>query len=234
MVKLNPAVAIFKYQAPRTNLVVGNPYLWLRFHDSSGTTLADSSGNGRNQTISGTITNFWKTGKIGSCGYFQAAATNKVSMPGNYFPINGTWCCWIKTEWSTLPTGNSRFFNTDDSRGTNYEHISSYSGVLYWVVANGSTSSYPNIGVLSSYDNQWIHICWTWNYDGANTNVRGYLNGSNVSGSNKTISGTLIVPNVSVDIGFWNGYFNGYIEDFLLYDSTLTDEQIALIYEFQS
>lgn len=234
---MNRAIAIFKYQAPRTNLVVGNPYLWLRFHDSSGTALADSSGNGRNQTIDGTITDFWKTGKIGSCGNFQASATNKVSMPGNYFPVNGTWCCWVKNEWSTLSAAASRFFNSDDSRGTNYEHrtyLSSSKNFL-WFVSNGDGSIYSNIGVLTSYDNQWIHVAWTWNYDGANTNIRGYLNGSNISGSNKTISGTIIVPNISLDIGVWdNAYFNGYIEDFLLYDSTLTDEQIALIYEFQS
>lgn len=233
---MNPSVAIFKYQAPRTNLVVGNPYLWLRFNDSSGTTLADSSGNGRNQTISGTITDFWKTGKIGSCGYFQAAETNKVSMSGNYFPINGTWCCWVKTEWSALVGGKTRLFNTDDSKGTNYEHRCYYSGTaFFWAIANGSSIVSSNIGGLNVYDNQWVHIGWSWNYDSVNTSVRGYVNGSNIVGSNISIAGTLIVPNISLDIGFWNGgYFDGYIDDFLLYDSTLTDEQIALIYDFQS
>lgn len=154
-------------------------------------------------------------------------------MPGNYFSTNGTWCCWVKTEWSTLPALNSRLFNTNDSRGNNYKHRSYVaSETLLWYVANGSGIVGSSIGNLSSYDNQWIHICWTWSYDSVNTNVRGYLNGSNIIGSNVSISGTLIVPNVSLDIAYWNTtYFDGYIDDFMFFQRCLSDQEMLELYQ---
>lgn len=209
------------------------PYLWFKLNSSSGSNIFDDSGNARDQTLDGSSANFWKAGKYGNCGYFQAAATNKVSMPVNYFPINGTWCCWVKNEWSTLPAVNSRIFNTDDSRGTNYMHRGYiFSGALVWYVANGSTKINSSIGSLNVYDNQWIHIGWSWNYDSVNTNVRGYVNGSNIVGSNGSIPGTLIIPNVSLDIGFWGGgYFNGYMDDFLFFERCLSDSEMKTIHE---
>jgi len=215
-----------------------DPYLWLKFDTGSGTALADSSGNSRNQTLVGSEAAFWVTGKdsIGYAGSFDASVPNYVSLPIAYFDgTKGTWACWVKSDWTNAPTSSARIVSTNHSGGSNYQHRN-YWNTSTWSysfsVGNGSGLYTSYIGDMRPYDNKWVHIAWTWNYPGSgNTTIKGYLNGVNITGSNGTITGPLSNPDFNFFIGRWGGsYLTGSLDDFSFFQRTLDADDIYLLY----
>lgn len=216
-----------------------DPYLWLKLDDGTGSALADSSGNSRDQTLVGSDTNFWVDGRYGAnAGYFSSAVPNYISMPTSYFNANeGTWACWVKVaSWAALTNSTARFLCSQHTGGLYYEHRTSISGgALIWNFANSTTYISSNIGNLTAYNGKWVHLCWSWNYPGSgNTTVKGYVNGIIVPGATSYIAGPLTVPDTALLFGRYpttSGNLTATIADVSLYQRTLDADDIKLLYE---
>jgi hypothetical protein len=84
-----------------------------KFDENTGTSAADSSGNGYNATLANGPT--WTTGIAGSAVSFATSSTNAVTFPAGLqstsFPTSGTLSFWIKGDFS-VQTGGSIFDNS--------------------------------------------------------------------------------------------------------------------------
>lgn len=210
------------------------PFLWFKLNNSSGSNIFDDSGNARNQTLEGSSANFWKAGKYGNCGYFNHTIPNYISLPTSYFDgTKGTWCCWVKADWSGMSVTYSRLFGTYHTSGANYMHRTYFSGSdFHWTVANGSGTANVDINSIDTYDNTFAHIGFTWEYSAGsgNTIITAYLNGAHVDDS--LISGQLANPNQSLWVCRWqSGYITAHIDDFLFFQKCLSDSEMKTIYD---
>ena len=76
----------------------------------------------------------------------------------------------------------------------------------------------------------WQHVAWTWFYNGTGTSVTAYKNG--VAQANGYMFGIIAYPNRYVGIGTYGGmnYYNGSVDDVMLFNRSLSAEQIKLIF----
>lgn len=223
----------------RSKFLPNIPYLFLRFNELSGSTVSDSSGNSRDQTLTGSSANFWISGRNGrNCGYFDTSIPNYISLPIAYFDgTNGSWFCWINADWTNKTVGSEdRLFCTYSTGGGNYSHRTFWNGTnFYWYVGNEIGSNGSNMGDLRPYDNIWCHIGWAWSYPGSgNTTVTPYLNGQKVTGGILNVTGSLANPDISFDIGRWfaPNYFTGQMQDFFFAQECLSDYEVELLYKY--
>jgi len=158
--------------------------------------------------------------------------TNYIDIPVSRFnQRQGMWCCWVKADWTTIGATRSRVFNSVDSRGTNYmfrTYCASGGGSnIGWYVGNG-TSVFVAIAGLAQ-NNTWQHFLFTWKYTGANTTIKGYLNGQ-YYGTSVSLTGLIVVPDTNIRVGWWQAAATaliGEIDDFRLFGYVPTDANIA-------
>jgi hypothetical protein len=222
-------------------------YLWWKFDDGSGTIAKDSSGNGRDGTITGAT---WVTpgaGGLGNCLDFtggNATVVNAAAGTG----LNGlsaiTIAMWVKSRVANTdkgfiicesPAGNDSFCTMRyDAAGAN----GGGANVLKMAVTStsGEQQLESSAGLQTT---EWQHVCMTWQ---GGVGLKFYSNGkldtpSNVQAANTgTISGntTLIVGQGGKDNSGGAGGWNGYIDDVRIYTTALTDDQVADLLSFAS
>jgi len=205
--------------------------------ESSGTTAADSSGNGRNGTLVNGAT--WVAGKVG----------NAVNLDGNNdyvsLPIgplissltNCTVAAWVK--WDT-DDGDDWHRIWDFGTGTTY--------YMYLVIDNGNSDT-PQFTITTDGSgddedtvapsvlsfNTWHHIAITINaaththrmyINGSYVaqNTHGYLDPHDLGNTNKNYLGR---SNYSDD-----PYFNGKMDDVRIYNYVLTATEISQLYQW--
>jgi Concanavalin A-like lectin/glucanases superfamily/Domain of unknown function (DUF5122) beta-propeller len=218
------------------NTVTGDsPYLYWRLADTSGSTVADTSGHNRTGTYSGTVTK-GQSGALasdsdkavlfnGSSGY--AYENSSVSNPQTY-----TIEAWFKT---TTNSGGKiiGFGNNKTSLSSSYDRqiYMLNNGKLVYGVYNGSTQT---IQSASSYnDGQWHQIAATLGSAG----MVFYVDGISVGGSKNTGA-----QNFN---GYWrvggdqlsgwpnkpsSNFFNGTIDEVSVYSAQLSGAKIYTHY----
>lgn len=189
------------------------------FNESSGTSVSDSSGNNRNGTWVGTSP-YWVAGQTGNAGNFNGS--NSYVDVGN-LALSGT--------------GSLTFSMRANSTGSDHRIFSQLTGSTTQAGAlrlNGGAievwtgSAWVNIVPAGSIAaNTWYRIGVV--YSGGS--ITGYVNGArkNTASSGFTFSG------VSAGIGakFVSVHgvnFSGLIDEFRVYNSALTGDQIATDY----
>ena len=223
-------VTVNQGQAPDPNLK-----LWYKFDEASGTTVVDSSSNGFNGTYVNTPA--WSTGVSGNS--FKMAGGNDstatyVKIPNGV--LNGidniTISTWVKWDGNTvwqwlyaLGVDTSKYiFTTPKSGG----------GVLYSAIKNGGGEQGLN-NMAALQNGQWRHLAVTIN-SAAKTSVM-YLDGVKAAeNTNVTIKPSQLYDaskDYSGYIGksFFNDpYFAGEVDDFRIYSTALTAEQVGNVY----
>ncbi|MCP4451660.1 MAG: hypothetical protein GY809_09380, partial [Planctomycetes bacterium] len=209
---------------PGTNGLAG---AWS-FDEGSGTTVIDSSGNGRNGTI---VDATWESGKQGSALLFNGTSAY-VNIDG-YKGINAadsvqqafTIANWVKT---TSDTGDTEMVTWGASTGTATR--------LTWRVHQGRVRTEHNAGNLrgNTYinDGEWHHVALVVT-EGANLrpeNTRLYVDGSEdstFSGDDDTYQ---LVAEHDVRIGMSGPqdgrYFPGALDEVRIYDRALSDAEL--------
>ena len=198
------------------------------FDEGSGTTVSDSSGNGRNGTI---VDATWETGQQGSALLFNGTSAyvnidgyqgiNAVDSVQQAFTISN----WVKT---TSDAGDTEMVTWGASSGTATR--------LTWRVHEGRVRTEHNAGNLrgNTYinDGEWHHVALVVT-EGANLrpeNTKLYVNGSEdstFSGDDDTYQ---LVAEHDVRIGMsgpQNGrYFPGSLDEVRIYDRALSAAEI--------
>jgi len=210
-----------------TNGLVGS---WT-FDEGSGTTAADSSGNGNNGILIGSPT--WTTGKYGYALTFDGANYVDCGNAASLHVQSYTLSAWIKpsalNDSEHRIISNGGYGNTDGA----VDFVIASNGKLVVLNQNGyQDECWSQSGSLFAVGT-WSHVAAT--YNATNGDVKLYVNGVAVS----TTVNTLRVPNpnpsYNLHIGVMGGplvmYFKGSIDEVRVYNRALTPAEISQVYQ---
>ena len=209
-------------------------YAHWYLNESSGTTVSDSSGNGR----SGTTVNgpTWVAGKLNNCLDFDYLSTQYVNFgdianfdSGDTFSLE----CWFNT---TIAGDRALMGRMNPSAPyTGWEMFLSGGKVTIWLINNYGTNDWFKIGTTSSFnDNTWHHVILTYNGSTSSTGVTIYVDGSPVATS--SMRDTLynsIKNTANCEMGMRGTNlqkYDGLIDEALIYDTELTQSDVTFRY----
>ena len=188
----------------------------------------DSSGNGLNGTASNVS---WVNGKIGQAGSFNNSSINLGRDSRLNLVNSGSISIWIKPDIAFPSTSTSNSFRSIigkvSSGGTGQQ-----SYFIDWYGSNSSNilrfglgdSSGLTAATTSFNPNQdWAHICATWN----GTTMKLFVNGSLSSSVNQ--NRIMQVLNVDLRIGAFFTNWSGLIDDVKIFDHALSPKEIKLL-----
>ncbi len=194
-------------------------YATYNFNENTGTTAADSSGNGRNLTV---VSATWATGHTGSALSNTAATTGATStMPVPSAAI--TLAAWVKP--LQLPPNEANFafgfFNGSSTRVAFFTQRNDFGdpNVLQFNLHNGGLAAVMGTALTVGV---WTHIAATY----SGTAVKVYQDGV-VTGTG-TVNGAL-----SSSSDFYVAGGNGLntqvvVDDLRVFDVALTDAEVII------
>ena len=212
---------------------------YWKMDETSGTSVADSSGSGNAGTLTPNATGVWVAGKIND-GAKLNGTTQYVSIPdAASLRLSGSWSIseWVKL--SALPGASSveELFTKQASAGGTVNYTLS-------VDNNGNCTTDPTFGVaftntsgtaaVACYNvvvatGTWYHVTGVW--DSSATTLSLYVNGISVASTT-----TALVPDSSagypLTIGeVFGAYFlNGTVDDVRLYNRALSPADVLTLY----
>ncbi|MBE0536181.1 MAG: hypothetical protein IH624_10980 [Phycisphaerae bacterium] len=204
---------------------VGFAGCW-QFDEGSGTTAIDASGNNRHGTLKHMDGDARVLGRIDGALHFDGI--NDHITVADYKGITGTQprtcAAWIKTD---TPGGDIIAWGKNGTVGARWIVRTDETGRLRVEVGNGAA-----VGTAVLIDDQWRHIAVV--SDGVDTgNFRFFVDGrpetlSTVNPrSINTVSAADVTLGVYPDFG---RYFQGAMDEAVLFDVALTDAQIRRLY----
>ncbi len=191
----------------------------------SGSTAADSSGNGRTltyynsptQQVSGALAGD-PDGAVqlnGSSQYVYHAA------PQTWMPSGAsarTVEAWVK--WNGGSPVASQFFGYGNYvAGGDYAFGIQGNGYLQWIDYNSHSQTF---GTTNVADGSWHYVALT--YDG--TSLRAYVDGRQKGSTVTQAVNTTVNSSTSIYLGSWSNFWNGRIDEVAVYNTALTDSQI--------
>lgn len=170
-----------------------NLVAYYMLNESSGTTIADSSGNARNGTATG-----FDWGQTGSGDGRTAAGLDGTNDKGDVFSTSlrdafssqsGSTGVWFKPAAGVLTDGTVRYlvnWRADGNNRVSIRRTATNNGFAIEYVAGGTTKS--STPAITSTD--WTHLGITW--DKAADEVWTYLNGFKINANALTGLGTWV------------------------------------------
>jgi hypothetical protein len=189
------------------------------FNEGTGTTVADSSGNGNNGRISGaTWTN---SGKYGSALVFNGTSALVTVSNSTTLQLNAA---MTLEAWVNPAAGTNAFRDVIYKGNDNYylEATSPTAGEPAGGGTFGSTDV-PIYGTAALAVNTWSHLAVT--YDGGF--LRLYVNGNEVA--NRIQPGAIATSTNALQIGgdtLYSQYFKGLIDEVRIYNRALSAAEI--------
>ncbi|MEM7798065.1 MAG: LamG-like jellyroll fold domain-containing protein, partial [Chloroflexota bacterium] len=111
--------------------------------------------------------------------------------------------------------------------------------VIQWRFAEDSGGACANNLELITNDDiedgRWIHVMFTHDYDGVNSNLGLYVNGELKESSSTPTSGSCQIGMNAFNIyaGFGNARLHALVDDFQIYDSALSGTDVETLYTYQ-
>jgi hypothetical protein len=167
--------------------------------------------------------------------YFLVPDTSGLSFGNGATDSPFSFSTWIKM------TDATRFFLLSKGSvfSTNYEYLlntnaSDKIGLFLYDSSNNSRIGRIYNTALTSYENQWVHICSTYNGSGLSSGIKVYLNGVRVDDTDSN-SGTYVAmesSNKMLNIGRTEtgGYANGLTDETAIFNSELSASDVLAIY----
>jgi hypothetical protein len=203
------------------------PVAQWHFDEPSGTSAADSSGNG----LTGTLTSgaaFTNAGKYGGAVAFDGV-DDYVNVPDdNLLDLNTfTLEAWVYPTTLSTPW-RSVIFKEDATANRQAYSLYASNGSAFPTVEVGNPAGSGVItkaGSATISANTWTHLAAT--YDGSALKV--YKDGTLIG--TQSLTGTLTTSTHPLKIGgnaiYWNEWFEGRIDEVKLYDRALSATEIA-------
>ena len=219
-------LALFSYGVSDTTTgLVGH---WT-FDDGSGTTAADTSGNGNDGTLVNTPT--WTTGRIGGALDFDYTSSQYVDMglPAELQLTNtGSVSAWVRYNDQSV-SGSWTYI----AGATNASTDRNGYALVVWPanrpsIAVDSATAHNQFSAPLTYDDgSWHLVTGTW--DGSDVIL--YIDGLEVGSTAQTLNANVIYNiNVGRDSANTNAYFNGTIDDVRIYNRALSAADVAALY----
>ncbi len=200
------------------------------FDDGSGSTAADSSGNGNNATLHGGAA-FTSSGHIngaitlnGSTGYLDATSSSDLQTSGAV-----TVAAWVKLGGTET---DQKIASTQDLTAGGYK-LGIFDGKVEFEIRDSSNQYYLDRSVTGGTalsTGVWYHVAGVW--DPTTGTISTYVNGA--LDRQLTTTGTLAVSGGDLIIGrdgtADSGYLDGSLDDLRIYQSALTASQISDLY----
>ncbi len=204
----------------------------MPFDLNDSTTAKDYSTYGNNGTLaSSTAKPTWSSNcKVGGCYNFDGGDYITVPYNGTLNLTNNfAFSLWIKP--SDLSQTNRYLLSKRNDAGTDNVYS------LIWEYVNNQVEFYSGVytgdnprtgsGITLS-DTNWHHIVYSYN----GSKWEGYLDGSNVFSLSKSFSVGKSTNNLLfATFNAAGNYFNGSIDEVMIFDEALSAEQISAIYQ---
>jgi hypothetical protein len=204
-----------------------NLVAYWKFDEGTGTTTADSSGNGN----TGILTNgpMWSAGRIGNALYFDGTDDIVTVADSNSLHLSNafTLSAWVNPaatsmDWNAILVKNSKYYLYASTTGGcgNGSPMGGFSTQIINAVCQPSPLP----------ANSWTHLTVT--YDGSALTL--YRDGVPVGVS--PISGAFSFTTETLQIGGskFGEYFKGLIDEVRIYKTALSDTEIQTIYQQES
>ena len=191
-----------------------------KFDETSGTTAADSSGNGNTGTLNGMTGTEWTTGKVGGALDFDGSndyVDLGTSLANNLGDV--TFAAWIYREGSNGTYGEifaNEFLVSFSIKNSSSKLHLNFGHGTGWGSKTESNSAIPM--------NQWVHVAATRSGSDTKVYVDGVLErtGSNsLTGSNSKALGIGRKPT--------SGIFNGLIDEVRYYNNALSASEVSAL-----
>jgi hypothetical protein len=203
---------------------------YYKLDEGSGTSAADSSGNGFTGTLENNST--WVTGEYGGAVQFNGVNSDIVSSPSKTGRTAITIEGWVNFDDANNVNNVDRYNYLFGFPWEFYIRFRSYTdepgaGYFLWLQGTTANGAIVNVDTLYNLPSKlagWHHVAAT--YDGANAKI--YLDGSPVVGQPIADSGIADFGRsfyVGGNPEFGN-YFDGTIDDVRYYTASLSQSQI--------
>lgn len=209
------------------------------FDEGTGTTTADSSGNGYTGTLLPVASEpTWVAGKYGQGLSFDGA--NDYLNCGDISSLNSasafTIEAWVKQDDNSA---FNRIF-AKDADANNDILFSSYSGALYFEVGNASNPSAYWEGYSTTISSgTWFHAALVYNGSGSTNadKIKMYINGAArlllFSNTFPSTTANLTAVNFYLGVAAQDGiFFDGTIDELRVYNRVLTTAEISDLYNY--
>ena len=220
------------YEIPTSGLIS-----WWKFDESSGTVASDSAG-----TNDGTLNNMedgdWVVGKSGNALDFDGV-NEYVSIPFVRLASqveDMTFSAWVYCDGVNSASSLQGIVSImgGDDNAQNLLSLSDTATEVFAqsILAGGSAAS----GDVGFSQVQWVHVVGVFDTEGTtSTNTSIYVDGALASsgqgaGAYSYSADTLKIGMYKI---FMNRYFNGMIDDVMIYDRVLSEDDVSNIYEVQ-
>ncbi|MHC4147015.1 MAG: LamG domain-containing protein, partial [Planctomycetota bacterium] len=209
---------------------------WWKLDDGSGTVAVDSSGYGRD----GTITNAtWEAGKFGTALAFDGTAY--VDLPADAWSsidMQATFTFWAYGDPDFQPQSNFIFGAFQDPPNNESRVMSAHvpwgNGNVYFDTGGTTAGGYDRIqkaATAEEYEGSWQHWAFVKNGDTGDQMV--YLNGvlwHSGTGMTRPMTGVTKFT-IGTKPSLAEGWYNGMMDDVRLYDHALTEDELLAVLE---
>lgn len=213
--------------------LLGMPNIYAQWHlnESSGTTAADASGNGRNGTLINMEDADWVAGKLNNCLRFNEGGTkNEYVDFGNIAGFERTdkfsFEFWIKI----LGPSDSGVIRVTWKYSTLGYIVYIQNNHVYVFISAGGTNRIIVHGDSNVQDSNWHHVICTYDGSSSANGVNIYVNGSLDTMTTVTDALTasiLTSATFKFSENSANYFLNGYLDEILVYDKELTNSEVS-------
>jgi fibronectin type 3 domain-containing protein len=203
-------------------------HLHLKFDEASGTTAADSSGNGRTATLVNGPS--FAAGRLGNALAFTASSSHYATLPsGVVSALNDfTFSTWVKP---TIHDNWARVFDFGTGTATN----------MFLTLQSGATAK-PRFAIKINNSAEqiidapeaiatgvWTHVAVTLSGNTGTLYINGVAVASHATMTFKPSGMGSTTQNYLGKAQYPDPYFNGAIDDFRIYTSALTSGEIGIL-----
>jgi len=202
-----------------------------RFDEGSGTTAADSSGNGNNGTITGAT---WTAGRVGSGALSFDGTDDFVNLPYRFNDLgaNGTVALWFRMVQDFGPGSADQMLIFSALEGWSHNirvGLNGGDGKLQAMKAASPTSA-GNIysSVTSWTGGVWYHVCFTFDTSGMKLYINGSLDPSTLWGDNVAAHSQANACYIGKMTS--SAFFSGSMDDVRIYNRALSGAEADALY----
>ncbi len=198
---------------------------YWRFDEGTGTSVIDESSNGNDGTVTGAT---WVTGKSVSALKFDGTDDFvEIDTPTGITSSTGSIEFWMKADCVQNSTGLFHFY---ENRYTDYItcFLNQYGSLCLTIEDNNETKisvSYDLDNLPGGYVGKWLYVMWVQDGNG----VKLYIDGEEKTLVETINSGDWWTDHLSLSkcrIGYTNYYFDGAIDEFMIFNQPPSDLDI--------